>query len=1021
MILSIALSSVRRSNKSILVSAFTTYTLKKNNRISSLSFFRSSSTTSKAKVLFSTTEEQQEATPKTKEGEYDIINKSKGISKNYNPQAFEDDIYKWWEDSNCFAPEKKKAAPNSKPYVLPMPPPNVTGKLHMGHAIFVSIQDILARFHRMRQKEVLWLPGTDHAGIATQLQVEKQLNAEGKTRYDIGREAFLEKTWEYKEQQGGFITKQLRSLGASADWKREKFTLEPDLNVAVNEAFVRLYEKGLIYKGEYMVNWAPLLQTAVSDLEVEYTEENGKLYYFKYFLKSDSDVISDEHEYLPVATTRPETILGDTAVCVHPDDERYKKYIGKEVVVPLSNHTIPVIADTYVDMEFGTGALKITPGHDINDYTLGKKYNLPTINIMNKDGTMNANVHNKKYINLDRFDCRTQLWDDMTKEGYVIKVNEDYTQRVPRSQRGGEVIEPMVSSQWFVRTKEMADKSLKAVENGDLTIIPKRFEKTWFNWLDDIHDWCISRQLWWGHRIPVWYIIGDTNSDVISEEEKFIVARNGEEAKEKAIEMGYDLDKVTLKQDDDVLDTWFSSGLWPFATMGWPNTDSSDYNKFYPGTCLETGYDIIFFWVARMVMLGYALTDKCAFEVVYLHGLVRAADGSKMSKTKGNVVDPIDTVQEYGADSLRYSLVTGVTPGQDIPLNMDKIQANRNFANKLWNICKFVTENALKDLSTEEFNSLAVTNPITQDEYNTLPLPERYILSKCHALVSSVTNDIENYNLGVAGNKVYEFLWDEFADWYIEIAKTRLYTGAGGTLDPVELQNTRKILVYILDTSLKLLHPYMPFVTEQLWHHLPRKEITDGQETNALMLADWPQLNDDEPLYYSNADIDTFQILKIVTRSIRNARSEYDVQPGKRISATIVVTDDNILNELQNEIKSLIVLTKLDPEKVIITSTDMQEEDDDVDGKKKDNVQLVISETIKAYLPLSELVDVEKERARLERQLTKLQKDIDKLSSRLESKGFVDKAPEVVVNKVREELEELNGKKNKIVDGLESL
>jgi len=509
----------------------------------------------------------------------------------------------------------------------------LTARKHLSHEIFCTVT------------------GTDHAGIATQLQVEKQLIAEGTTREEVGREEFLRRVWIYKEEQGGHITRQLRSLGASADWSRERFTMDTDLSEAVTEAFVRLHEKGLVYRGEYMVNWAPQLKTAVSDLEVEYSEEEGKLFYFKY-------MIDGSQEFLPVATTRPETILGDTAVCVHPEDKRYKNLIGKQAVVPMcGGRTIPIIADEYVDMEFGTGVLKITPGHDPNDYIIGNKFDLPIINIMNKDGTLNCNAG--AYEGLDRFDARSKLWEDMEAEGLVIKA-EPHIQRVPRSQRGGEVIEPLVSSQWFVRTEGMGAKALKALEDGDITIVPERFNKVWNNWLTDIHDWCVSRQLWWGHRIPVWYI-GENSKD------QYIVARNEKEARKKAVGDGHSED-VVLRQEEDVLDTWFSSGLWPFATVGWPNADvddkDSDFARFYPSTCLETGYDIIFFWVARMVMMGIELTGESPFSVIYLHGLIRAADGSKMSKTKGNVIDPLDTVAEYGADSLRYSLVTGVTPGQ---------------------------------------------------------------------------------------------------------------------------------------------------------------------------------------------------------------------------------------------------------------------------------------------------------------------------------------------------------------------
>lgn len=694
---------------------------------------------------------------------------------------------------------------------------------------------------------------------------------------------------------------------------------------------------------------------------------------------------------------------------MHPEDERYKHLVGKALVVPMSGgRTVPVIADEYVDMEFGTGALKITPGHDPNDYTLGKKFDLPIINIMNKDGSMNANAN--QYDGLDRFECRQQLWTDMETEGLVIKA-DPHTQRVPRSQRGGEIIEPLVSSQWFVKTEGMGAKALKAVEDGDIKIVPQRFDKIWNNWLTDIHDWCVSRQLWWGHRIPVWYV-GETGED------EFIVARNEKEAREKAVANGHSAD-VVLRQEEDVLDTWFSSGLWPFATVGWPQNEGvkgSDFDRFFPASCLETGYDIIFFWVARMVMMGIELTGKSPFSVVYLHGLVRAADGSKMSKTKGNVLDPLDTVAEFGADSLRYSLVTGVTPGQDIPLNMEKIEANRNFANKLWNCCKFVTGNALKDLSDEDLASLAVSGPIEQEEFDSLLLPERYIISKCHTLVASVTQDIEKYQLGAAGSKVYEFLWDQFADWYIEISKTRLYEGAGGGDNIEEAQAARRVLVYVLDTSLRLLHPYMPYVTEQLWHHLPRADAGPDQAAHALMLANWPQMNDNV-LTTSEAAVAQFESFQALTRSVRNARAEYNVEPGKRIAAVIVARGE-LKQAIEKELKSLIALAKLDPEQTLIYEAGSEEARQ---ATQVESVQVVVQDGVEAFLPLSGLIDPEKERLRLEKRREKLEKEIQKLAGRLQSKGFVDKAPADVVEKAQAELAELEDQAGKVQASLETL
>ena len=710
-----------------------------------------------------------------------------------------------------------------------------------------------------------------------------------------------------------------------------------------------------------------------------------------------------------MATTRPETICGDTAVCVHPDDERYKHLIGKKVIVPRSDgRSIPVIADEYVDMEFGTGALKITPGHDPNDYEIGKKFDLPIINIMNKDGSMNANAG--PYENLDRFDCREKLWRDMEEDGLVIKV-DPHTQRVPRSQRGGEIIEPLVSSQWFVKTEGMGAKALAAVQNGDIKIVPQRFDKTWSNWLTDIHDWCVSRQLWWGHRIPVWYV-GETG------DKEYVVARNENEARQKAVELGHPSD-VLLRQDEDVLDTWFSSGLWPFATVGWPQNEGvedSDLSRFYPSTCLETGYDILFFWVARMVMMGLELTGESPFQVIYLHGLVRAADGTKMSKTKGNVIDPIDTVVEYGADSLRYSLVTGNTPGQDVPLNMEKIETNRNFANKLWNCCKFVTGNALKDMQEEELQNLGVTGPMGKEEFDALLLPERYIVSKCHSLVDSVTNDLEKYQLGAAGSKVYEFLWDEYADWYIEISKTRLYEGAGGG-DVNEAHAARRVLVYILDTSLRLLHPYMPFVTEQLWHHLPRAVSDENRAANALMLSDWPQMDDSSPLITSETAVSQFECFQALTRKIRNARAEYNVEPGKRISA-VVVASGVVLEVLRTEVKSLVALARLDPEQVLIVEANS---DEARNAMQQDSVHLVVQDGVDAYLPMSGLIDPVKERLRLQKQNEKLAIEIKKLSSRLESAGFTDKAPPDVVAKAKSELAELQEQAAKVQSSLSAL
>eukprot|EP00607_Mallomonas_marina_P011054 CAMPEP_0182423794 /NCGR_PEP_ID=MMETSP1167-20130531/9869_1 /TAXON_ID=2988 /ORGANISM="Mallomonas Sp, Strain CCMP3275" /LENGTH=935 /DNA_ID=CAMNT_0024603069 /DNA_START=286 /DNA_END=3093 /DNA_ORIENTATION=+ len=887
-------------------------------------------------------------------------------TKYFEYDSIETKIYGWWESSDYFKPSTDKL---KKPYVIPMPPPNVTGYLHMGHAMYVTVQDVLARFHRMRGRSTLWLPGTDHAGIATQLVVERALKAEGKSRTEIGREAFVENVWKWKEEKGGYITGQMRSLGASADWTRERFTLEPSMSEAVTEAFVRLHEKGLVYKGDYLVNWSPSLQTAVSDLEVEYTEEQGKLYFFKYML-------ADGSGHIPVSTTRPETILGDTALCVHPDDERYQSYIGKTVLVPILGREVTVIADTYVDREFGTGALKITPAHDPNDYEIGKRYDLPMISIMNKDGTINEQGGDK-YTGLDRFVCRKRLWEDMEEAGLVLKV-EPHQQRVPRSQRGGEIIEPLVSSQWFVRMKNMGDRAVDAVKNGDIEIIPNRFEKVWYNWLENVHDWCVSRQLWWGHRIPVYYIVGSDRSE-------YFVARSLEEAYTAAsVKYG---NNVELEQEEDVLDTWFSSGLWPFATVGWPGALSeeadstllTDYNRFYPAHLLETGYDILFFWVARMVMMGLEFTDQAPFKTIYLHGLVRDAQGRKMSKSIGNVIDPLDTIKSYGCDALRFTLVTGGTPGQDIPLSTEKVEASRNFVNKIWNMGKFI-----KQSQCQSEDIFSVKAPITAEEIAQLALPERWVISQCHALAERSTILIEKYDFGEAGRQAYEFLWNDLADWYIEASKVHLREST-----PEEAAQTRRVLAYVWDRGLRMLHPFMPFITEALWQQLASG---NPSAASSIMISDWPVLEGIELEKDEDADR-VFSSMQNLIRAIRNARAEYNVEAGKKISAAIIATGV-IAEELMREKSVVATLARVDEMKLTFH---------DVGFTPKDsNIRLVIEEGLEVFLPLSGLVDKEKELLRLRKQEEKLSKEISGLQGRLSSKKFVEKAPEHVVEEVKE-------------------
>eukprot|EP00892_Ulva_mutabilis_P000534 jgi/Ulvmu1/10481/UM064_0018.1 len=906
------------------------------------------------------------------------------LPKNFDP-AEEEDIYKWWESSGRFCPESSDGT--GPPFTMVMPPPNVTGKLHMGHAMFVTLQDIMARFHRMQGRPVLWIPGTDHAGIATQMVVERQLAEEGVKRQDLGREAFIKRVWGWKEEKGGQIQDQLRRLGASCDWTREVFTLSPDLSGAVTDAFMQLHADGLIYRGTYMVNWAPTLQTAVSDLEVEYSDERGYLYVFQYPLADGSGA------HLPVATTRPETILGDMAVAVHPEDPRYADMVGKEVQVPMSGgRRIPVIADTYVDMEFGTGALKITPAHDPNDYEIGQRVGLEMLTIMNRDGSMNSNAG--KYDGLDRFECRKQLWADMEAAGLAIR-KEDYTNRVPRSQRGGEVIEPMVSEQWFVKTGGMASEALAAVEDGRLTILPPRFTKIYNNWLDGIQDWCISRQLWWGHRIPVWYCFKDAAEadSAGGSGPDFVVARNEVDARSKAAEKYGE--GVVLRQDEDVLDTWFSSGLWPMSALGWPQ-QSVDLSRFFPTQMLETGHDILFFWVARMVMLNLYFTGEVPFEKVYLHGLVRDEQGRKMSKSLGNVVDPLDVSSEYGCDALRYTLATGSTPGQDVNLSLDRVTSSRNLTNKIWNASKFV-QFGTKDLSEEEYTALAGASFSEQTALKGLPVPERWIVSRLHDVTDAATAALEAYEFGEAGRLMYEFFWFDFADWYIEIAKSRLYSE-----DADSKRCTQGVLAYVLEASTRLWHPFIPFVTERLWKTIPH-------EGEALMSASWPASG----LPQCQEAGRQLHILKQMVTAVRNARSEYNVEISKKVAAVLCIQDSGLRDLVMRELASICLLAKIDSNDVVVVPN--ASEAAAGDGA----VELVVQEGIEIVLPLKGLFDAAKEIQRLEKQQEKAQKELSGLEARMSNSKFVENAPESVVQEVRDQASELREKVDLIQQKLE--
>ncbi len=974
--------------------------------------------------------------------------------KTFDFHTLEPQIYEQWEKKGYFQPwndpNKPGFDPSVKPFVIAMPPPNVTGELHLGHAMMLAVEDLMIRYHRMRGEPTLWVPGTDHAGIATQLQVEKALAKEGKTRYDLGREAFEKRVWEWKEKYGGIIIKQIRRMGASCDWTRLAFTLDPGYYRAVLTAFVHLWEKGLIYRDYRIINWSPGLQTAVSDLEVEYVEIDGtkppteapegmslkhyqslyqvggKLYFFKYMLADGSG------DYIPVSTTRPETILADTAVAVHPEDERYQKYVGKEVVVPILGRKIPVIADPRVDREFGTGALKITPGHDPVDFEIGKDHGLPIILVMDERGRMNE--HAGPYEGLDRFEARKRLWEDMEKAGLTLGV-KPYKHRIPIAQRGGEPIEPMASVQWFVKIKPLAEPALRVVEEGKIRIVPERFAKVYRNWMENIRDWCISRQLWWGHRIPAWYCADCQAEDGRPQAEHIHVTfippleHNGrtfdtttyaelraaglsaEEIFRKAarITVGLKAQPIVslekpercpvcgstdLVQDPDVLDTWFSSALWPFATLGWPE-DTPDLRYFYPTTVMETGYDILFFWVARMIMAGLEHMGEIPFELVYLHGLIRDEFGRKMSKTLGNVIDPLDVIQKYGTDALRFTLLVGVAPGNDLNMSMKKVEGNQKFINKLWNMGRAVLR--MIGQIADSRQPSAVSSQRTADGQRPTadgrrPTADRWILIRLNQTMEAVQRLFDRHLYGEAGKVLYEFLWDEFADWYLEIAKTQVRQGGEGAYHAVQTA------VKVLETSLRLLHPFIPFVTEALWGHLKAAVMEafgadnpdftpQGGWPEMLMVARWPQA---EPLP-EDADqvlafMETFQGL---VRAIRNYRAQNGLPPKQPLRATVVAgADASVLREMA---PVLAFLARLDEAHLRIV--------EQADGKPEGTA--VVSGSWTAYLDFS--MDEELLRARLQKRLAEVEAQIARLEKLLAG-PFSQKAPAHVVQKERDKL-----------------
>jgi valyl-tRNA synthetase len=902
------------------------------------------------------------------------------MAKAYEAQQVEQRLYDWWERSGFFKPN---IDPGRKPFTMSMPPPNVTGELHMGHAMFVTIEDVIARWHRMLGEPVLWLPGTDHAGIATQSQVEKLLRSEGTSRQQVGREEFLRRTWEWKERYGGEITNQLRRLGASCDWTRERFTLDPGLSRAVRSAFKRLYDDGLIYRGTYLVNWSPNLQTAVSDLEVEHEERQGNLWYVRYPLvgvgswesgggKSTPQLpalnpwgsgswAQGATEFITVATTRPETILGDTAIAVNPEDERYRDLIGREAILPALGRRIPIVADSYVDASFGTGAVKVTPAHDPNDYAIGQRHSLPMINIMNKDATLNAEAG--PYAGQDRFEARKNLVADIEKEGLLVKT-VPHTLSVGISQRGREVIEPLLSEQWFVRTKPLAELALAAVKDGHTRIVPERFEKVYYHWLENIEDWCISRQLWWGHRIPVWYTLDG----------QMIVPGPD------------DPEPAGATQDPDVLDTWFSSGLWPFSTLGWPDP-TPDLQYFYPTSVMETGYDILFFWVARMMMMGCYLTGQAPFHTIYLHGLVRDKQGHKMSKSYGNVVNPLEVMDQQGTDALRFTLATSGTPGQDLNLNPERIEAARNFANKLWNITRFV-------ISKGVGYQVAGVGKVSAGT-----LADRWILSRYNRLVAEVDRLMRAYNFGEAGRQILDFLWSEFADWYVEIAKVQLEGSAS------RQALTREALYTVLEGSLRLLHPFMPFVTEEAWQYLTAGLRTEGRGLSevesdtqssvlsphhSIMIASYPTA--DEGALDDTAERDWALVQGIIS-GIRTIRNEYKVEPARWVAATVAAGSRTALLEEQRAL--LVRLARVADDQLTIAER--------LDAKPAQAAALVVGD-VEVFLPLAGLIDLEAERARLGKELDQATADIARREARLGNAGFVDKAPANVVQRERDGL-----------------
>ena len=869
------------------------------------------------------------------------------LPKTYDPKSVEDKLYKFWVDSGFFHAEVN---PDKKPYTIVIPPPNVTGQLHMGHAFDETLQDILIRTKRMQGYEALWMPGTDHAGIATQIKVEENLRKEeGLTRYDLGREEFLKRVWDWKNKFGNRIISQLKKLGSSCDWDRERFTMDEGCSKAVREVFVNLYNKGLIYKGHRIINWCPHCATALSDTEVEYETQPGKLWHIRYPL-------ADGSGDLVVATTRPETFMGDTGVAVNPNDERYKHLIGKTCILPIMNREIPIFGDEYVDMEFGTGCVKVTPCHDPNDFEMGQRHNLEQILVFNEDATVNAN--GGKYCGLDRYECRKAVVKDLEEGGYLVKI-EDHEHNVGTCYRCGTTVEPMTSAQWFVKMAPLAKPAMDVVNEGKTKFVPDRFSKTYLRWMENVHDWCISRQLWWGHRIPAFYC-DDCGEMTVSKTDVCTCPKCGSK---------------NVRQEEDVLDTWFSSALWPFSTLGWPDK-TKELEYFYPTSTLVTGYDIIFFWVARMIFSGVEHMGETPFKTVYIHGLVRDAQGRKMSKSLGNGIDPLEVIDQYGADALRFTLATGNSPGNDMRFSDERVQASRNFCNKIWNASRFIQMNLTID------KDKAVELPAD------LAIEDKWILSKFNTLVADVTRNIDQYELGLAAAKLNDFIWESFCDWYIEIAKTRLQTGD---------ENVQKVLCYVLSGAMQLLHPFMPFITETIWQALPH-------EGPSVMVSKWPEYSD--ALHFGDEEMQMETLMNAV-RAIRNRRAEMNVPPSKKAKVLILTEKKATFEAGAGFFPKLAYASEIELVNAV-----------PADAAK---IASVVTGDAQLYMPMGDLIDFEAERARLAKEKKKVEDDIEFVMKKLNNPKFVDKAPEKVVAVEREKADKLREHLAKLEESIAAL